>query len=175
MAKLFKIVSSAVAILLLAGNLASCANGKNTQTADQVAAVDGVSGSKKDLDLQNVHFRKVADNRYELVFRAINNNLAADDSLESITSPSGINFAIAGKTIVPAQGVLQAGVPNNTNQAAPASPNLNNLNGVYKSENDLTVKVAGDVQKIKPGLTNEVIFTFKKAGVITLTVPNTSN
>lgn len=150
--------------------LSACANGKNTQTADQVAAVNGASAHKGDIDLQNVYFRKTNNNTYELVMTAVNNNLTTDDKLVEINSADGIKFTIAGQTTVPAQGLLQAGTPENS-LINPSQINMARINGIYNEDNNNKISVTAGADRIKPGLTNELTFGFQNAGVITLGVP----
>lgn len=141
--------------------LTGCGAGQISQTADQEAAVNGMSANAKNIALRNVHLVASQTGDFlqpgrivPLVFVAANNSADDADKLLSVTSDFG-TVALTGDGAIPAGGALVI---------APSEG----------SEPNAVTPGGADVTLTKPitnGLTYPFTFTFEKAGTTTVDVP----
>ena len=146
--------------LLVAGGLAAalllggCAAGQISQTADQVAAIDGANGSAGKIGVRNVLFPTApaltgyaAGADVPLILQISNDGITAD-TLTQVSSPSATSGAISGTATVPAQSLITLGT-------------------------DSTVKLTlkSLTATLPYGHSIPVTFTFTTAGQITVNVP----
>lgn len=158
-ARMFAGAAAAVVVCLGA---AGCGAGQQTQTASQVAAVNGTNTAIGAIALRNVYLDvdPAAPHPVALVFTAINTSDLLPDRLVSITS------AAATVTLTAPPGALHlapgtavaAGAPIE-HPAAPAAP-----------DRPITAAVRLD-EAAAAGLTTAFTFTFARAGAITTEVP----
>lgn len=141
--------------------LTGCGAGQISQTADQEAAVNGMSANANNIALRNVHLlaSQTADflqpgRIVPLAFVAANNSIDATDKLLSITSDFG-TVALNGDGTIPAGGAL---VVAPKDAAEPA--------GATAAGADVTL-----TKPITNGLSYPFTFTFEKAGATTVAVP----
>lgn len=164
----------ATAVALMAGTvltLTACSAGQVSQTADQVAAVNGNSADLGSISLRNVHVVYPQTEEYsldpggkvELGFLAINNNPGISDKLTRVATTEATSVTIVGepggREIEP-QSALGAGAPSDTQLDDPAIP-----------LQLIVVELNGISEDVRPGLTFPVTFTFEKAGDIAVQVP----
>lgn len=182
------------AVALAAGaalTLSACGAGQISQTANQVAALNGVQADQGAISLRNIQLiygqqaaaatteaaegaaeattvATAAGDQGQLVFSVINTDLANADTLTGIRSDAARTVTIAGSTVtLPPRGEVQA---------YPA--------GWYGDLSTSAVMAAGDVEKgstqvefsglnqdVRVGLSIPVTFTFAKAGSVTVQVP----
>ena len=143
--------------------LAGCSSGQISQTANQVASVNGSSADVKTISLRNVHLLAVQDGDYlqpgsavPLMFVVGNNSSDVDDKLVGITSDIGA-VAITGDSAIPAGDALVVG--STTGQAEAMGS---------------AISPAAEVTLSKPitnGLTYNFTFIFDKAGEVNVAVP----
>ena len=145
-------VACAVAAALA---LSGCAAGQISQTADQVAAIDGANGDAGKIGVRNALLAtpdnpngldKGSDARL-LVY--VSNDSTADDTLSSVSSPAAASVQISGTAAVPAQAL--------TNFAA--------------DDSKVTITLKGLTQAVGFGQSVPVTFTFATAGAVTVNVP----
>ncbi len=139
-------------------SLSSCSSGQISQTADQVAAVNGAYGNLKSLALRDVYILYPAvGGQAKIAFVITNQDPVQSDELESITTDGGNTAAsISGDTTIAPTKALLGTAP----VGALAGGDLDRL------------KVSLPVTSpLRPGLTYPLTFTFTKSGSITLPVP----
>jgi len=142
--------------------LTGCGSGQISQTADQEAAVNGMSAGVKNIALRNVHLQAVQSGDFlqpgkvvPLVFVAANNSPDVDDKLVGITSDVGA-VALAGDGSIPAGRALVVAAKGGAEEMGSATP------------------VSAEVTLSKPitnGLSYNFTFNFEKAGQTTIAVP----
>ncbi|MEQ3551969.1 copper chaperone PCu(A)C [Pseudonocardia nematodicida] len=157
-------VAGAVALtgLLLSG----CGAGQISQTAQQVAATNGLNASVGQVDLLDVQIAypenpagpnalynpgESAPVRATLV-----NNGAVADRLVSVSSADAASVAIGGETALP-EGVALVAVGNSQLQPTASRP--------------LELTLEGLSRPVAPGTDVEMTFVFERAGSVTVTVP----
>ncbi|MDI9896207.1 hypothetical protein QM797_15890 [Rhodococcus sp. IEGM 1381] len=165
----------ATTLALLAGGalaLTACGAGQISQTATQVAAVNGNSADVGDIQLRNVHVVYPNSQEYsiepggtvELGFTAINSNPAVADELTGISSPEAqitiVDEAEPGSTEIAASTALGAGAPADTQLDDPLVP-----------IQLIKVEMADISENVRPGLTLPVTFEFANAGEVVVNVP----
>jgi copper(I)-binding protein len=155
----------AVGALVVATALSGCGAGQISQTATQEPAVNGTSGTTKNITLRNVHIQAVQKGdalepgqHVDLMFVASNMSADKADKLVKITSDVG-TVSITGSTTVPPNGVLIVGNPDGV------SP-LSAVEGAEAGDASVTLN-----KKISNGLTYNFTFTFANAGDAKLSVP----
>ncbi|CCQ14821.1 putative uncharacterized protein [Rhodococcus sp. AW25M09] len=166
---------TATALALLAGGafaLTACGAGQISQTATQVAAVNGSSADVGDIQLRNVHVVYPNSQEYsiepggtvELGFTAINSSPADADELTDISSPEAqvtiVDEAESGSTEIAPLTALGAGSPADTQLDDPLLP-----------IQLIKVEMADISENVRPGLTLPVTFEFAKAGEVVVNVP----
>ncbi|MFI8569507.1 hypothetical protein ACIGGF_23400 [Rhodococcus sp. NPDC078407] len=165
----------ATSLALLAGGalaLTACGAGQISQTATQVAAVNGNSVDVGDIQLRNVHVVYPTSEEYsiepggtvELGFTAINSSSSVADELTGISSPEAqvtiVDEAEPGSTEIAPQTALGAGSSVDTTFADPLLP-----------IQLITVEMADISENVRPGLTLPVTFEFANAGEVVIDVP----
>lgn len=151
--------------LLAAGALLSvsaCSAGQISQTANQVAAVNGANHNYVDQKkvLSDVHvLYPVTAGQGKLAF--VLSNIDPDarnggDRLVAITDQNGRSATISGDTSLPAGGSLYGTAPLSTTDNA----DITRLK--------VTLPVDGSW---RPGLTNELTFHLQKSGMLKIAVP----
>lgn len=166
-------VATAVALAAAAAiSLSACSAGQITQTATQVAAVNGNYANQGDISLRNVHIVYPNSAEYSLepggkvalAFTAINENESKADRLAKISTDKAKSVTIAGEVggrIIEPQTAMGAGVPDVTV-----------TDDGKELETDLVAVVLNDIAEgVYPGLTVPITFTFERAGDITVQVP----
>ncbi|WP_342760934.1 hypothetical protein [Nocardia terpenica] len=193
---------SAIAVAALAAGaalaLSGCSAGQISQTADQVAAVNGNTANVGQVALRNVRILLPQSEEYTnakggkavLAFSAINNSGSKADELTSITSDLGtVKITPANPPMAPLQTVVaaspQVGVAAaapSTSSAAPttasassATPQAEAAGGAEHPANPeskpLLVEITGLTKDVTPGLTYPVTFNFKENGTVLVNVP----
>nr|WP_314142653.1 hypothetical protein [uncultured Rhodococcus sp.] len=166
---------TAAALALLAGGafaLTACGAGQISQTATQVAAVNGNSVDVGDIQLRNVHVVYPTSEEYsimpggtvELGFTAINSNPSVADELTDISSPEAqvtiVEEAESGSNEIAPLTALGAGSPADVQLDDPLVP-----------IQLIKVEMADISENVRPGLTLPVTFEFANAGEVVVNVP----
>ncbi|MBM4565847.1 hypothetical protein GS441_10490 [Rhodococcus hoagii] len=162
------------AVALAAGAtlmLSACGAGQISQTATQVAAINGNQATSGDIALRNVHvvypnseeFSIEPGGDAELAFTAVNLSESKSDRLKSIKTDYAGSVKIDEK-----DGTLEIkpqfalGAATRTSRFPEEAPE-------HVSLIDVTLQ---DIREgVRPGLTFPVIFTFENAGDIVVQVP----
>ncbi|CAN5348344.1 hypothetical protein BH09ACT7_BH09ACT7_06880 [soil metagenome] len=151
--------------LLVATALVGCSAGQISQTATQAPAVNGTTGTVKDITLRNVHLQAVETagalepgQNVDLMLVASNLSQDTSDKLVGITTDVG-TVTVTGNTELPAAGVLIVGVPDGVTP-------LSSVEGAEAADASVAL-----TKPIRNGLTYDFTFTFAKAGETTLSVP----
>ncbi|MFB7721088.1 hypothetical protein [Nocardia sp. NPDC056100] len=172
---------AAGAVLALTG----CGAGQISQTAHQVAAVNGNSANVGKVALRDVRFLLPQTEEYDnakggkavLAFSAANLSEANQDELVSVTTELG-TVKIGGKAEVKPQTTLVADLAKK--EAAPAAghdshgtetASDNKATTTDPDAHPLLVEVTGLTKDVTPGLTYPVTFIFKEAGTVVVNVP----
>ena len=149
--------------LLAAGALLSvsaCGAGQISQTANQVAAINGANQTFVDqkIALSDVHvLYPVSGSQGKLAFVLTNLNPYQADKLKGISDEKGRFATIGGDTTLAPNGSLYGTAPAGSDSKAA---------GVTR----LTVTVPVDATW-RPGLTNKLWFHLEKAGSLPIDVP----
>ncbi|MBL1077400.1 hypothetical protein JK358_23640 [Nocardia sp. 2] len=185
---------AAGAVLTLSG----CGAGQISQTADQVAAVNGNNANVGQVDLRDVRFllpqteeyRNAKGGKAVLAFSAVNFSEGTTDKLVRIESELG-TVTLNGETSIKPQTTLVSDLSTGaaeqaeehgtdthgadshgattTSPAAPATPAADQ--GADPDKKPLLVEVTGLTKDVTPGLTYPVTFIFEKAGTVVVNVP----
>ncbi|BDH55564.1 hypothetical protein [Tsukamurella sp. PLM1] len=148
--------------LLAAGALLSvsaCGAGQISQTANQVAAVNGANQTFVDqqIAISDVHVLfPVTGGQGKLAFVVSNLNPKTGDKLKAITLENNVSATISGDTTLAPGGSLYGAAPAGSSDAS----------GVTRLK--VTVPVDGTW---RPGLTKQVWFHLERAGSLKLDVP----
>lgn len=151
--------------------LTACGAGQVSQTADQVAAVNGNFAEVGNISLRNVHvvypqteeYSIAAGGKVELGFIAVNNSPADADTLTSISTTAASSITVGeepGGTEIAPLTALGAGTPVDNQIDDPGIP-----------LQFIVVELNGIGEEVRPGLTVPVTFTFEEAGDVQLLVP----
>ena len=139
----------AAAFLTLSG----CAAGQISQTADQVAAIDGANGSVGDITVLNARLAPVEGEGYaqgsngRLLLWISNGGLSAD-TLSQVSTPAADSVRIVGDASIPGQYLAD----------------LSSLTGTR-------VVVTNFTQDVPYGQSIPVTFSFANAGTLNLDIP----
>ncbi|MFC4603748.1 hypothetical protein [Rhodococcus kronopolitis] len=165
-------VATAVALAAAAAiSLSACSAGQISQTATQVAAVNGNYANQGDVALRNVHILYPNSDEFSLepggtvalAFTAVNENLSEPERLGRISTDFAKSVTIAGEAggrVIDPGTSLGAGVRAATVLDDPEDPT------------QLVLVTLDDISEgVRPGLTIPVTFTFARAGDITVQVP----
>ena len=157
-----RLIAASSGLLACGLVLTGCGAGQISQTADQVAAVNGHSVDYKDIALRNVHIQATQTSDFlkpgttvPLVFVAANNSADVDDKLVGITSDIG-TVDLSGDGAIPAGRAL---VVSAEGQAEP-------MGSVKPQTAEVTLG-----KPISNGLNYNFTFNFEKAGKTTVSVP----
>lgn len=168
------IVVAAAASVAIA--LTGCGAGQHSQTASQVAAVNGNSADVGAVALRDVRVLYPHEGDYTnkkggkaaVAFSAINNSEENADKITKITTSVGsVTITPAGAEIKPQKTLVAAGPDATTDEsakpaeAAAADPN----------QTPILVEITGLNEDLGPGLTIPVTFDFEKAGSVEIQVP----
>lgn len=172
-------LSSATAIaaigLAVAFGSTACSAGQVSQTANQLAAVNGSAATVGSMAVRDVHIIYPADEAdavfgnggpFEIAFLIANESDVDTDRLVSISAPEG-TVTIEGDTEIAPNQALKAGAP----AALYAPGHTTVVNGVEIPDKRITVTLDGTGETVAPGLTTELVFEFEKAGEVTLHSP----
>ncbi len=145
---LVPVVSVLVAVLALSG----CAAGQVSQTADQVASVDGANGTVGYMGVRNVLLATTTGSDYAKGASAplelwVSNTGIQPDTLTGVTTPAAASVEINGVATIPGQ-------------------TLKDFTG-----NRSTITLKGLTSKITYGQSVPVTFAFASAGTVTVNVP----
>ncbi len=166
-------VATAVALAAAAAvSLSACSAGQITQTATQVAAVNGNYANQGDISLRNVHIVYPNSEEYSLepggkvvlAFTALNESEFEPERLAKIATDKAEAVTIAGEVgerVIRPQTALASGAPD-------ATVTDDNEKILTK---EILVTLDGISEGVYPGLTVPVTFTFERAGDITVNVP----
>ncbi|WP_019201015.1 hypothetical protein [Tsukamurella sp. 1534] len=155
-------VTATAGALLAAGALFSvsaCGAGQISQTANQVAAINGANQTfvDKKITISDAHvLYPTAGGQGKLAFVLTNLDSKNPDRLKAITDQNGRTASISGDQVLPAGGSLYGSAPQGANEDA----------GVTRLK--VTLPVNADW---RPGLTNKVWFHLEKAGSLPVDVP----
>ncbi|MFD4293527.1 hypothetical protein ACFWQG_09935 [Rhodococcus sp. NPDC058532] len=167
-------VATAVALAAAAAiSLSACSAGQISQTATQVAAVNGNYANQGDISLRNVHIvypdsasehSLEAGGTVALAFTAVNESEFQPERLTKITTDKAASVTIAGEVggrVIKPQTALSAGTPDATV-----------TDDGEQIESDIILVTLNDVaETVRPGLTVPVTFTFERSGEITVDAP----
>lgn len=166
-------VATAVALAAAAAlSLSACSAGQITQTATQVAAVNGNYANQGDISLRNVHivypdseeYTLEAGGTVALAFTAVNESTHETDRLTKISTPKAESVTIEGQTgdrAIRPQTALSAGAPDVTVTD----------DGEELESDIVRVTLDGIAAGVHPGLTVPITFSFERAGDITVDAP----
>lgn len=140
------------AALGLAGSLllSGCAAGMISQTADQVAVIDGGNATVGPIGVRDVLVAQPKGSVYEpgataeLLLHISNASVTDSDTLISITSPAARSVALSAKVALPAQTLVTIGGDGSA----------------------ATATLTGLTQALCYGRSVPLTFTFEKAGVL---------
>jgi len=133
--------------------LSGCASGQISQTADQVAAIDGANGSVGPIGVRDVLLAPTEDNSWpagsDIPVRLwLTNSAVTADTLSSASSPGAASVTVDGDGKVGAQSRVRV-----------------------DEDTELTVTVTGLKDELQTGHSLPVTFVFTTAGSITVNVP----
>ncbi|ATQ30644.1 LpqE protein [Rhodococcus ruber Chol-4] len=179
----------ATALALAAGaalTLSACGAGQISQTATQVAAVNGNSAELGDIALRNVHVIYPDSEEYSLEpggkaalgFTVVNLSETTPDELTRITTDfASSTTGVSGLRIEP-QASISAGLTGETlaedataEAATDESPRPAEAAESSDTPSVAQVELTGLKEGVRPGLTIPVTFTFAEAGDVTMQVP----
>ena len=141
--------------LLVAASLAlgGCAAGQYSQTADQVAAIDGANGTVGDIAVLNARLAPTERQDYPAGSNArlllwISNDSLNPDTLSGVTTSAASSVRIVGDPIVPGQTLAD-----------------------FATEDGTEVIVTGFTQTLDYGVSIPMTFSFATAGTLSLNIP----
>ncbi|WP_239476908.1 hypothetical protein [Nocardia arizonensis] len=170
--------------------VSGCSAGQVSQTADQVAAVNGNSVDAEKIALRNVHivypgqgYTNLKGGNALLALSIINTSATKNDTLVGVTTDLGqVKLTpAAGKsaiTIDPQQTVVAA---SSTAEAKADAGHGDESHGASSSptakaavdpeKQPVKIEITGLTRDITPGLTYTVLFNFERNGPVKLEVP----
>lgn len=177
--------------------LTGCGAGQISQTAHQVAAVNGNTANVGKVALRDVRFLLPQTEEYQnakggkavLAFSVANLGEADPDELVSITAGDLGQVKINGKAEIQPQAALVAGLPAKAkaddhgtpakaDEHGAATPDSHGATAAPAGEKaadpaaaPLLIEVTGLTKDVTPGLTYPVTFNFKKNGTVVVNVP----
>ncbi|MDX6273212.1 MAG: periplasmic copper chaperone [Frankiales bacterium] len=167
-------IGLAAVLLLTAPVLGACGAGRDSVTERERSAVDGAQVDAGDLQLRNVHLTHpsagtewAVGSDVPVVMYVVNRGAA--DRLLSVSAPG---FATS-VTMTPSAidigqgGLLRTGAPAAQPTASTAGPG----SGPGSGSGTVSVVLSKLTKKLLPGQTVPVVFTFQRAGQVTLAVP----
>lgn len=150
-----RVLAPTTMALVVAASLAlsGCAAGQYSQTADQVAAIDGANGTVGDISVLNVRMAPTEREYYakgsdaQLLLWVSNDGLQAD-TLDQITTSAAESVEIAGDSTVPGQTLTD-----------------------FATEDGIEVTVTGFLADQYYGVSIPMTFSFASAGAVSINVP----
>ncbi|MBV8931350.1 MAG: hypothetical protein JOZ47_22385 [Kutzneria sp.] len=187
--RLLALVLGVSAALAVAG----CSAGQITQTDDQVAAVNGASGTSGPISVRDVRLAfPTADGQYysrgadvPLIVTIVNSGQTTD-TLSGVSSPAFRSATITGTTEIVGQNAVSpaSAAPAPTSTSSPTATGSATATVTPSSQTTVTRSTSAlpfgqirivltglTLERLAPGQTVEVRFTFGTAGDITLRVP----
>ncbi|MVU79393.1 hypothetical protein GPX89_19365 [Nocardia sp. ET3-3] len=172
---------AAGAVLALSG----CGAGQVSQTATQVAAVNGNSTNSGSIALRDVRFLLPPTEEYNnakggkavLAFSAINMSDNKTDELVSISAGDLGQVKLADKVEIKPSSVVVADKPTAKDAAQAAAVHEQNTGepaadkSADPAAKPILVEVTGLTKDITPGLTYPLSFVFKNGGTVAINVP----
>lgn len=148
-----RLLSSVVGVALAAAVLTGCAAGQISQTADQIAGVDGAQGGVGEIGIHNALLDTPKGKNYPKGSEApltvwISNDSLNPDTLTGITTSAG-TVKISGTATVPPRALLQIG----------------------GGDSKVTATITGLTRDLNYGISVPMTFSFAKAGQLSLNVP----
>jgi len=141
--------------LMVAATLtvSGCAAGQYSQTADQVAAIDGANGIVGDLTVLNARLAPTSGQDYPAGSNArvlfwISNDSINPDTLSGISTTAAKSVKITGDAVLPGQSLVD-----------------------FASDTGSQVVVTGFLQDQYYGVSIPMTFSFKNSGSLTLNIP----
>ena len=133
--------------------VSGCAAGQYSQTADQVAAIDGANGTVGDIAVLNARLAPTVRENYPAgsnarVLLYISNAGFTADSLEGVSTSAATSVKITGDATLPPQTLAD-----------------------FAGETGTEVTLTGFVQEQPYGVSIPMTFSFANAGTIDLNVP----
>ncbi|HEY5881982.1 MAG TPA: hypothetical protein VIU11_23945, partial [Nakamurella sp.] len=133
--------------------VSGCAAGQNSQTADQVAAIDGANGTVGNIAVLNARLAPTAREDYPAGSSArlllyISNEGLATDTLEAVTTSAARSVEVSGPGLLPPQTLSD-----------------------FASETGTAVVVTGFLDDQPYGVSIPMTFSFANAGSIDLNIP----
>ncbi|MGB3486068.1 MAG: hypothetical protein WBB07_28095 [Mycobacterium sp.] len=149
-----------------AAALVGCGAGQVSQVATQEPATNGNAGTIEHIMLRNVHIEAIQatdalqpGTDVQLMFNATNQSPYINDRLMNITTDVG-TVTLSGNTDVPANGLLEVGLPDGIDQLV-----------ALPEDADGAEAVVALTEPISNGLTYAFTFTFEEAGEKVIQVP----
>ena len=148
------LVPTALGLVMVASlTLSGCAAGKYSQTADQVAAIDGANATVGDIAVLNVRLAPTEGEGYPAGSDArlllwISNDGLETDTLSGVSTPAAESVQISGDPTLLGQTLTDFGT---------------------EAGNRLTV--TGFLEDLYYGVSIPVTFSFANAGTVTVNVP----
>lgn len=133
--------------------VSGCAAGQDSQTAVQVAAIDGANGTVGNISVLNARLAPTARESYPAgsnarVLLYVSNGGFTADTLESVSSSAATSVKITGDATLPPQTLAD-----------------------FASETGTEVTLTGLLQEQSYGVSIPMTFSFANAGTIDLNVP----
>jgi len=177
--------------------ISGCSAGQISQTAEQVAAVNGSSVDAEQISLRNVHivypgsgYTNLKGGNALLALSIINNSETTDDKLLSVTTdlgpvkitpPAGQSAivipALHNVVAAPKQAAT-AGSPAADSHGADshgsdshAAPATGDKAATDPEADPARIEITGLTRDIIPGLTYSVVFNFERNGPVKIEVP----
>ncbi|MFJ9363277.1 hypothetical protein ACIRRA_02510 [Nocardia sp. NPDC101769] len=171
---------AAGAVLALSG----CGAGQVSQTATQVAAVNGNAANAGSIALRDVRFLLPQTEEYNnakggkavLAFSAVNLSDSTTDELVSISTDLG-QVKIADKIEIKPSTTVVADKPTAKDAAAAAAMHEQNAGepasdkAIDPNAKPVLIEVTGLTKDVTPGLTYPLTFVFKEGGTVVVNVP----
>ncbi|WP_369634180.1 hypothetical protein [Nocardia sp. JMUB6875] len=171
---------AAGAVLALSG----CGAGQISQTATQVAAVNGNSANVGSIALRDVRFlipqteefNNAKGGKAVVAFSAVNLSDSKTDELVSITTDLG-QVKLADKFEIKPSSTVVAGKPTAKDAATAAAVHEQNEGqpagdkAADPNAKPVLIEVTGLTKDVTPGLTYPLTFVFKEGGTVVVNVP----
>ncbi|MFF0611455.1 hypothetical protein ACFYUD_22610 [Nocardia tengchongensis] len=171
---------AAGAVLALSG----CGAGQVSQTATQVAAVNGNSANVGTIALRDVRFllpqgeefNNTKGGKAVLAFTAVNMSDSKTDELVSISTDLG-QVKLAEKIEIKPSSAVVADKPTAKDSATAAAVHEQNAGQPASDKvadpnaKPVLIEVTGLAKDVNPGLTYPLTFNFKEGGTVVVTTP----
>lgn len=159
--------------------LSGCSAGQVSQTADQVAAINGNTADAGAISLRNVHIvypdsgpgNHTAGGRAALALSIVNTGETVADELTAVTTDLGtvkITPANGDKIEISPSETVVVSTPSAGVETHTTGETVDTEAGEIETA---TIEITGLTQNITPGLTYNVSFDFKENGTVEVEVP----